>query len=486
MAPLLGALGAATVRGFRALGAAFSNFFDNFNRTTSGSLGTSSGGTGEWLATSGTWNANGTVGTSATAASSYPIASVEMGTPNITINLDVDANNGAGAAFWVTDAQNWWGIVPWQATAVSYSQACGTYGQSGAGYVCNAYANNAAYQVCNTFSQTGPAYVCNAYANNAATQVCNAYSTNAATQVCNVYSANATFQVCNASTQNATYGFTCNVQNTNYVSQCNASGLYQGQVCNAYATNAAIQVCNTWSKKYDGFRGTWSAVCNAYGQQAGTSYCSAYGSTAPGYLCNAYGPGVSGYSCGGGVQNVTYGSTCNAYGPGGGTQFCSTYGQQAGTQYCATYGQVAGTQYCATQGGPFYGQACNAYGQVAATQYCATQGGPFYTAVCNAYFTQTNNNPGTRYLRLLKSVANTVTTVLDQSVAATIASIKVIVSAGTITGRAYSAAGQTTQTGTDLTNTPVSPTTGTKHGIILAPGGYTQGSTVDNLSIILP
>jgi hypothetical protein len=106
--------------------------------------------------------------------------------------------------------------------------------------------------------------------------------------------------------------------------------------------------------------------------------------------------------------------------------------------------------------------------------------------VCNAYFSQTNNNPGTRYLRLIKSVANTVTTVVDQTVAATVASIKVIVSNGTITGRAYSGTGQTTQTGSDLTNTPVSPTTGTKHGIILAPGGYTQGNTVDNLSIILP
>ena len=460
MSPILGALGAMAQQGFRALGNAFSNFFDNFNRTTSGNLGTSSGGTGTWLATSGTWNANGTVGTSATAASSYPIASVEMGTPNITINLDVDANNGAGAAFWVTDAQNWWGVVPWQATAVSYSQACATFGQSAAGYTCNAFANNAATQVCNAYGQTGPAYTCNAFAANAFTSQCNAYGSNA------------TFQVCNS-------------QTTNYVAQCNAQTITYTQVCNAYSSNAPTMICVTYSKKYDGFRGTWSAVCNAYGQQAGTQFCGTYGSSAPSWTCTAYGQGIGGYSCaaygtGGGTQ------VCNGYGVGGGTQVCNGYGVGGGTQVCNTFTKTGGTQYCATQGGPFYGQVCNTYGQQAGTQYCATQGGPFYSSVCNAYFTQTNNNPGTRYLRLLKSVANTVTTVVDQSVAATIASIKVIVSAGTITGRAYSAAAQTTQTGTDLTNTPASPTTGTKHGIILAPGGYTQGNTVDNLSIILP
>jgi hypothetical protein len=109
-----------------------------------------------------------------------------------------------------------------------------------------------------------------------------------------------------------------------------------------------------------------------------------------------------------------------------------------------------------------------------------------YTSNCSAY-TQGSSvgySAGSRYLRLLKSVSNTVTTVADSAIAAAAASIKVVVtSGGLITASAYTGAGQVTQTGSNLTNTPVSPTKATKHGILLAPGGVTQATTVDNITL---
>lgn len=263
----------------------FKTFIDNFNRSTSGNLGTPSGG-GVWVATSGTWTADGTKGTSATAASSYPIASAELYTNAPTIDLDTDGS-GAGVAFWVSDASNWWGVIPWRATdtVTTYTQLT-SYGQ-----------------FCDQYGST-----CTAYA--------------------------------------------------------------QDKMCFMYTAGPRYQACSQW--------------------QATGSTCTAYGST-----CKSYAQTTS-------------------------------YSQQTNTNYAA----------------------------------------------------------GQRYLRLLKNVSGTVTTVADQAVSAAVASIKVIVnSAGDITARAYSGAGQTTQTGSDLTNSPVSPTKATKHGIMLAPGGSEQQTKVDNLSM---
>lgn len=264
----------------------FKTFIDNFNRTTSGNLGTPSGG-GVWVATSGTWTANGTKGTSATAASSYPIATAELYTNAPTIDVDTDGS-GAGVAFWVSDSSNWWGVVPWRATDT----------------------------------------------------------------------------------------VTNYTQNTSY-----------GQTCNSYS-----QVCTSY---------TSSKVCQEFIKH-------------PRYGAPACAVWITQSTC------ATYGSNCNSY------------------SQTVSYSQGSFLSYAA----------------------------------------------GQRYLRLLKNVSGTVSTVTDQTVSAAVASIKVIVnSAGTITARAYSSAGQTNQTGTDLTNTPSSPTKATKHGILLAPGGSEQATAVDNLTM---
>jgi hypothetical protein len=272
-------------------------FTDNFNRTTSGSLGTSSSGS-SWRAVSGTWSANGTQATSATAASSYPIASVSMASPSNTILLDV-GGNGAGAAFWITDSANWWGVTPYQ-TSLSAS-AC----------------------------------------------------------------------------VNDTYGSTCSYSYANYA-------------CGYTSYNTAYCAVVTY---YRPVYGGTSSQCSGW----------AYN----GYTCS--GSVISGYTCGG---------------------------------FSQTYACVGG----------------------------------YYTYYYG----------GSIYLRLTKSVAGVITTVVDQLLSSAVASIKVILSNGTITARAYTSPGQVTQTGSDLVNTPVGAVPSVNSGIILAPGGYSQSTVVDNITITAP
>lgn len=319
-------------------------FVDLFNRTTSGSLGIAS-----WLATRGVWYANGSQGQSDTSASSYPLASVQMGKSDIQIDLDVNTSGGAGIAFWVTDSQNWWGLFPYTNIVTTFTQNCNSYNQA---YTCTSYTQSSA---------------------------CNGW----------------------------TSGSTCNGWTPTSV--CN--GWTSGSACNSWTSS---QTCTSWYSGYNIFYQVYFSGCNAW---TGGSSCNGWTSTSS---CNSW---TSGSSC----NSYTSSSVCNSY---TWTQSCSTY---AWTSNCASY----------------------------------TQG--------------SSSSAGTKALRLVKSVTNVVTTVLDQSLPSLPASLKLITSGNSITGKAYSGTGQTTQIGSDLTSTQTSG--GTQHGIIVAPGGYAQGNTVDNITI---
>jgi hypothetical protein len=304
---------------------------DTFTRanTTTGLGSTTSGAV--WSATRGNWFVNTNQAKSVDAASTYPVATVDAGTVNPTVLLDVDTNNGVGIAFWVSDNQNWWGVHPWQDT--NYSSSCAAYSQ-----------------VCTSASY---------------------------------------YSVCTSSS----YGSTCTSPFSGYSTSCSSYGYFAS--CNGYG----------YGRNY-GSGGAYYVACTAgYSQQ---------------FTCTAY-------------TSVAY-SGCSAYGQ---TYSCDAYGQS---------GTCTG-----------YGSSCNTYSQT--------------------------SSAGTTYLRLVKSVTNVVTTVVDQAVTAAIASLKLVISNGVITAKAYSSTGQVTQTGTDLVNTPTTPTTATKHGLVLAPGGYTQGAIADNLTI---
>ena len=88
---------------------------DTFTRanTTTG-LGTSTSGS-LWSALRGNWIISSNKATSSDAPSSYPLTSVEVGKLEQTIKV-TDIGSGPGIAFWVTDANNWWGAYQNQVT----------------------------------------------------------------------------------------------------------------------------------------------------------------------------------------------------------------------------------------------------------------------------------------------------------------------------------------------------------------------------------
>jgi len=96
---------------------------DNFNRSTSGSLGTSSSGA-TWTTQQGVWYANGGQAQSDTSASSYPLASVGFGLTNATTSASV--SEGTGVAFWISSAGSWWAATSYNNSS-SYSYSCNPY-----------------------------------------------------------------------------------------------------------------------------------------------------------------------------------------------------------------------------------------------------------------------------------------------------------------------------------------------------------------------
>jgi len=103
---------------------------DDFNRTTSGSLGTTTSGTlwqaikGVWYAKSGLAESDDTV--SSTSAS---IAAVDLQSPLVTVT-SLNASLGTGIAFMVQDTNNWWAAVSVENDTYTYAY---TYSYSATG-----------------------------------------------------------------------------------------------------------------------------------------------------------------------------------------------------------------------------------------------------------------------------------------------------------------------------------------------------------------
>jgi hypothetical protein len=106
---------------------------DNFNRTTSGNLGSTSTNSMTWNNVKGTWYADGTSGKSDNTATDNNIATIFLKGTNIT-NLQVDtlSTGGVGPAFWVTDANNYWAATVKHSTTSGSNTTCsGNCSQTG-------------------------------------------------------------------------------------------------------------------------------------------------------------------------------------------------------------------------------------------------------------------------------------------------------------------------------------------------------------------
>lgn len=130
-----------------------SSDIDNFNRSTSGNLGSTSNKATIWTNQRGTWQADGSRAYSNDSAGTNAIATITGGTTNIS-NLQVDTQNtgGVGVAFWVSDANNWYAATTYYSTSSGTSSACsggssGPYEGGYAGSCCSGFFTEQRYAV---------------------------------------------------------------------------------------------------------------------------------------------------------------------------------------------------------------------------------------------------------------------------------------------------------------------------------------------------
>jgi hypothetical protein len=108
---------------------------DNFNRTTSGNLGSTSTGSYTWTADAGTWYTNGSRAQSDnTSGTPWALASLNAdGGGNATMNLNTPSGGGVGLAYWVSGAGSWYATFPYFES--STTQTCDS-GSSCPGHSC--------------------------------------------------------------------------------------------------------------------------------------------------------------------------------------------------------------------------------------------------------------------------------------------------------------------------------------------------------------
>lgn len=106
---------------------------DNFDRTTSNTLGVPSGRGISWKNQRGVWQANGSIALSNNDKSTNSIATVRTASSTIS-NLQVDTQNtgGVGLAFWVVNADNWWAATTGYSTTTGQTSSTTTTCNGGA------------------------------------------------------------------------------------------------------------------------------------------------------------------------------------------------------------------------------------------------------------------------------------------------------------------------------------------------------------------
>lgn len=413
---------------------AFSTFSDTFNRTTSGSLGTSSSG-GLWKALKGVFFANGNAAKSDDAATSYPISYVDMTKADVTASITTGSlvTISTGGTVGSISSNTVGGATFYTATITGMSSTTGM----------------AAGQRIVATNGTGslfggsPDFV----------------------EITNVVSGTSiTYRTKNGTTPTA--GSVTSIQTANndggsgialwITDSGNWWGVSYGR---SIDTSCNCQTCN---------------VCTAY--SSGTAWsCTGWGIT--GYTCSTFsGPT---YSCSTFSSNIdcptySYTTFCVAFSsPGncvagyGYTTFCSS-GWTA-TYSCSAY---SGPTYSCSGSSAVYG--CNSW-STSTVWSCST----FGFATCNC---QTCYPP---YIRFFKSVSNAVSEVTRWTLTAMAAAFKVITTSATktVTIRPYKDVSMTTQIGSDLTRTESTATMEAKFGIVLGPSDYVQGSTLDDFNI---
>jgi hypothetical protein len=185
---------------------------------------------------------------------------------------------------------------------------------------------------------------------------------------------------------------------------------------------------------------------------------------------------ISSYTC-----NANYAPvyTCNAYW----TNYC-TATNYAGP-YCGAWNSnnIKNAAYCRSYYYNSYtyqyacGSTCSSSTYTPGSCSSAT---PNYSYAIGGY-----NYYYPKYIRILQSVGNTVTSIVTNVIgdSVTVSGLRALISGNQITVRAYGDTNLTNQVGTDLVYTATGAAITAEYGIVVTPSPYAQGNLIDAVTI---
>lgn len=181
-----------------------------------------------------------------------------------------------------------------------------------------------------------------------------------------------------------------------------------------------------------------------------------------------------------GVQKSSAAESCNCS-----TYYyscnCSSYSYQCNCGQTCNTCYYSGSYTC----GSYSGSYCIYYIWTPGTAYsCCT----YSCQTCYGYSCQTCSGYSCQtcypqYIKILKSVSNTVSVIFSTTVAAVAQALRIKTSGDQITIQAFSDSSMTSQIGGDITHTPTSPAKTTKFGISISPSSYNQGNSISSIQI---
>lgn len=413
---------------------------DSFNRANDPtSLGISDRGI-RWGAVRDTWQVLDNEAYSAANQASYALAAGSVGINNINSRIVIpDGTSGAGLAFWVEDANNWYGVFPY------YNQT-GTAGCFGS----VVYNNSGACGGCPTTSYSY--------------QVCDVYSTNTSSGCCS--------------------GIT-NVASSTYCAGPSITGptstgvITPAGCCPGTATTSTSSTCTT---------GGTGNVCNTE-----TTYVESCSGSQ--LFCSHSGGGCTPSGCGGcyvydSGQTTYYTSTCSYPGQfvSGNAPGCGTFGDQ-----CDFPGQVFSltcyARYCFQ---PVYEPVytyyyTTLYYTVSCSQTQYTSPGYSYCYkprtesgyYCNPYTTTITT---TYAYKVIKMVSGVVTEIATVTVPSAILGLRAQTNGTSINITAYSDVNLSNIIG-QSSYSELSATRGVGVGVLYAPTLYNGSSVLDNFGV---
>jgi hypothetical protein len=429
------------------------SIIETFNRSNISQLSTAGSTSAQWSSVRGSWGISSNKASSSTTASSYPISVLTFSSEYVTLGVD-GISPGVGTAFWVTDSGNWWG------TYVDGTQSCQT---------CQNASNCSSYSTCTNPSSGGNCTGNTTCYNPSSGGNCSGNTT------C-YYSP--TGGNCSGNT-------TCYYSPTGGNCSGNTTCYNPGSGGNCNYTYG----CISWNPIVPGNSYSSTNYTNVI-RAEGSCSAQGAGNSAPGASCSGYYSQF--YCCASTTSgtNPSYGGNCSGYGtycagsnpvvPGNPYICCSSWNPVVpGNPYTCCAGSnpvVPGNPYtCCAGSNPV----------VPGNPYtCCAGNNPIVPGTnyscCSAYNTPTNypcNCVTDNSIKVIKSISNTISTVATFAYNATIAGFKTILSNGTITVRAYSGSGYTSQIGSDQSTSTGAFTSSKLHGIIKGPTTYTPAQT---------